>query len=142
MSLRSKRAFATVEFALILPLLLLFVAAAINYAMLMRNAIAVADAARAGAQFGSINLTNAANTSAIESNALDAAPDVANLTVTAAKTCQCSTGTVVSCSGGTCSSGAVRTYVQVTAKTTVSALFSFSIPYTGAVISTATMRAQ
>ena len=59
MTMRRRRGMAMVEFALIAPLLLLLVAGAVDYSMLMRSAIAVGDAARAGAEFGSLNTTNA-----------------------------------------------------------------------------------
>jgi Flp pilus assembly protein TadG len=143
MNMPSRRGIATVEFALIAPLLLLLLAAVVDYTMLMRAAIAVADASRAGAQFGSLNTGNAANISGIESAALNAAPDISGLTATAAQVCKCSNGNTVKCSGGTCPSGPVRTYVQVTVKTTVSALFSYpQLGYTGAVVAMTTMRAQ
>jgi Flp pilus assembly protein TadG len=143
MNMPSKRGFATVEFALIAPLLLFLVAGVVDYALLMRDAIAVADAARAGAQFGSLNITNSSNTSGMQTAALNAAPDIKGLTATAAQVCECSNGTVVNCSGGTCSSGPVRTYVQVTAQTSTTAIFTFwGLPFGGTVSSTATMRAQ
>jgi Flp pilus assembly protein TadG len=139
----SRRGFATVEFALIVPLLLFLVAAVVDYTLLMRAAIAVGDAARAGAEFGSISTANAANTSGIQTAALNAAPDISGLTASAAKVCSCSNGNTVNCSGGTCPSGPVRTYVQVTVKTTVSAMFTYpQLGYTGAVKAMATMRAQ
>ena len=141
--MRPPRGSATIEFALVLPLLLCFVAAAVDYSMLMRTAIAVADAARAGATYGSLSVGNASGTSAIQAAALAAAPGVTGLTATAATTCQCADGSVVNCSGGNCSSGVVRMYVQVTAKATVTAPFSYpQLPFGGAVIATATMRAQ
>jgi Flp pilus assembly protein TadG len=143
MTMSSRRGIATVEFALVAPLLLLLVGGVLDYTMLMRTAIAVADAARAGAQFGSLSTTNASNISGIQTAAINAAPDITGLTATAAKVCQCSNGTVVNCSGGTCPSGPVRIYVQVTAKATCSVLFNYSqLPFSGAVISTASMRAQ
>ena len=139
----SRRGFASIEFALILPLLLFLVAAVVDYTLLMRAAIAVGDAARAGAEFGSISTANAANTSGIQTAALNAAPDISGLTASAAKVCSCSNGNTVNCSGGTCPSGPVRTYVQVTVKTTVSAMFTYpQLGYTGAVKAMATMRAQ
>lgn len=139
----SRRAFATVEFALVAPLLFFLVAGAVDYGVFLRGAIAAADAARAGAEYGSLSVSNASNLSAIQTAALNAAPDLTGLTATAVKTCQCSNGTVVNCSGGTCSTGGVRIYVQVTAKVTLAPLFSFpQVPYTGAITSVATMRAQ
>jgi len=139
----SRRGIATVEFALIAPLLLLLLAAMVDYTMLMRAAIAVGDAARAGAQFGSLNIANSANISGIQTAALNAAPDINHIAASAAQVCKCSNGNTVNCSGGTCPSGPVRTYVQVTVKTTVSAIFSYpKLGFTGAVVSMATMRAQ
>jgi len=127
----------------IAPFLLLLVAAAVDYSLLIRSAIAVGDAARAGAEFGSISMTNASNTSGMQTAALNAAPDIPGLTASAAKVCSCSNGSTVNCSGGTCPSGPVRTYVQVTVRTTVSPLFSYPrLGYTGAVVATTTMRAQ
>ncbi|HEX3744171.1 MAG TPA: TadE/TadG family type IV pilus assembly protein [Bryobacteraceae bacterium] len=138
-----RRGIATVEFALIAPLILLMVAAVLDYTMLMRAAIAVGDAARAGAQFGSISTANASNTSGMQSAAIGAAPDINGISATAAKVCSCSNGSTVNCSGGTCASGPVRTYVQVTVQTNISPIFSYSrLGYTGAVVATATMRAQ
>jgi Flp pilus assembly protein TadG len=139
----SRRGIATVEFALITPLLLLLVAAVVDYTLLMRAAIAVGDAARAGAEFGSISVANSSNVSGMQTAALNAAPDISGLTAAAAQVCSCSNGNTVNCSGGTCPSGPVRKYAQVTVKTTVSAMFTYpSLGYTGAVIATATMRAQ
>jgi len=139
----SRRGIATVEFAIITPLLLLLVAGVVDYTMLMRAAIAVGDAARAGAEYGSISASNASNTSAIQTAALNAAPDISGLTASAAKVCSCSNGSTVNCSGGTCPSGPVRTYVQVTVTTTVSPMFSYPwLGYSGAVRARTTMRAQ
>lgn len=139
----TRRGIATIEFAVIAPLLLLLVAAVVDYSMLLRSAIAVGDAARAGAQYGSLSTANASNISGMVTAALNAAPDINGLTATAATVCKCSNGSTVNCSGGTCSSGAVRTYAQVTVKTTVNAIFSYpQLGFTGAVVSMATMRAQ
>jgi Flp pilus assembly protein TadG len=141
--MRSRRGIATIEFALIAPLLLLLVAGVLDYTMLMRTAIAVADAARAGAQYGSLSSANASNTAGMQSAAINAAPDINGLTVTAVKVCQCSDGSTVNCSGGTCTTGPVRIYAQVTVQATCSAIFSYlQLPFTGVVVSKASMRAQ
>lgn len=138
-----RRGFATVEFALVLPLMFFLAAASVNYSYLMRTAIAVSDAARAGAEYGSINATNAGNISTIESVALAAAPDVTGLSATAVRTCQCANGAIVNCGGGTCSVDSVRMYVAVTAQTTITPLFSFpTLLFRGTSVATATMRAQ
>jgi Flp pilus assembly protein TadG len=139
----SRRGIATIEFALVAPLLLLLVAAVVDYTLLLRAAIAMGDAARAGAQYGSVSTANAANISGMQAAALSAAPDITGLSATAAKVCQCSDGTTINCSGGTCQSGPVRIYAQVTVQTTFSPIFSYpQLPFAGGVIATATMRAQ
>jgi Flp pilus assembly protein TadG len=141
--MRTRRGTATVEFALVAPLLLLLLAGVLDYTMLMRAAIALADAARAGAQYGSLSSSNASNTAGMQVAALNAAPDITGATATAGKTCQCSDGTTVNCSSGTCATGPVRTYVKVTVQTTVSSIFSYSqLPFSGVVSAQASMRAQ
>ena len=143
MNMKPRRGIATIEFAIVVPLLLLLVAAAVDYSLLMRAAIAVGDAARAGAEYGSLNTSNASNTSGMQTAALNAAPDITGLTATASQFCSCSNGNTVNCSGGSCPSGPVRTYVQVTVQTTVSPVFSYpQLGYTGAVAAKATMRVQ
>ena len=138
-----KRGTATVEFAVMLPLILLLLAGVLDYTLVMRTAISVADAARAGAQYGSSSAGNASNTLGMQNAALNAAPDVHGLTATAAKVCKCSDGTTVNCAGGSCSSGPVRVYAQVTASTTATPIFSYSlVPFAGAVSTTVSMRAQ
>jgi Flp pilus assembly protein TadG len=139
----SRRGIAIVEFALIAPLFLLLLAGVLDYCLVLRKAIAVADAARAGAQFGSLSITNASNIAGMQTAAINAAPDIVGLTATAVKSCQCSNGTVVNCAGGTCSSGPVRTYVQVTVRAATTAIFSYSqLPFSGAINAQASMRAQ
>jgi Flp pilus assembly protein TadG len=141
--MRLRRGTATFEFALIAPLLLLLVAGVLDYTTLLRTAIAVADAARAGAQFGSLSAANATNISGMQTAAVNAAPDITGLTATGAKVCQCSDGSTINCSGGTCSTGPVRVYAQVTVQATCTAIFSYSqLPFTGAVSAKASMRAQ
>ena len=141
--MRFRRGIATIEFALIAPLILLLLAGILDYTMLLRTAIVAADAARAGAQYGSLSAANAANLTGIQTAALAAAPDIRGLTATAAKSCQCSNGSVVNCGTGSCPSGPVRTYVQVTVQVTAKAIFSYApLPFTGTVSAQASMRAQ
>ena len=140
--MRRERGTAMVEFALVLPVFLLLLAGVLDYTMMMRTAIAVADAARAGAQFGSLNPANASNTVGIQTAAASAAPDVTNLTATASKSCNCSGGAAVACNS-TCPNGSVRVYVQVTVQATSSPIFSYTpLLYNGRVSATASMRAQ
>jgi Flp pilus assembly protein TadG len=138
-----KRGTALLEFALMLPVILMLLAGVLDYSLLMRTAISVADAARVGAQYGSLSAANASNTSGMQNAALNAAPDVRGLTATAVKVCKCSDSKTVSCSGGSCSPGPVRVYAQVTASTTAAPIINYSlVPFAGAVSTTVSMRAQ
>src|SRR5947209_4626724 len=96
------------------PLLLLLLAGVLNYGMALRTATAVAMAARSGAQYGSGSLGRAGDSAGIRAAAVDSAPDVAAMTVSSAKSCQCSGGGSVGCSG-TCASGHAASAADVQA---------------------------
>lgn len=140
--IRPRRGSTMIEFALTAPLLMLLAAGVLNYGMALRSAIAVAAAARAGAQYGSISAANAADVAGMQAAAADAAPRLTGMVVTPLQVCRCSNGSAVSCSG-TCASGAVAMYVEVTARATAPHIFRYpGLPYTGAVSSKAVMRAR
>jgi hypothetical protein len=110
--------------------------------MALRTAASVAAAARAGAQYGSSSPGNAADTAGIQAAAVNAAPDVTNLSVTSSKSCQCSGGGAISCSGS-CSGGKMMIYVQVTAQAATTAIFNYSgLGFSGSTSTQASMRAQ
>ena len=134
---------ALVEFALVAPLLLLMLAGVLDYGMALRTAASVAAAARAGAQYGSSSPGNAADTAGIQAAAVNAAPDVTNLSVTSSKSCQCSGGGgAISCSGS-CVGGKMMIYVQVRAQAATSAIFNYSgLGFSGSTSTQASMRAQ
>ena len=137
-----RRGSAMVEFALIAPMLLLVMAGVLDYSLALRTAIVVADAARAGAQYGSLTAANSSDISGMQAAARNAAPTLTGLTVTAEQACQCSDGTAASCSGS-CSTGALSVYVRVTATATAPLAFRYpGLAFSGAVSSSATMRAQ
>jgi Flp pilus assembly protein TadG len=141
-SAAGRRGTALVEFALVAPVLLLFLAGILDYGQAVSKATAVANAARVGAQYASSSQARTTDTAGIRSAAIDSAPSLTGLTVTSARSCQCSGGAVVSC-GGSCSGGTVQTYVQVTVTATSSAIFGYAgLPFTGNVTGRAIMRAQ
>lgn len=139
---RGQAGIALVEFALVAPLLLLLLAGVLDYGMALRTASSVAAAARAGAQYGSSSPLNVSDAAGIRAAAVNAAPDVPNLSVTSAAACQCSGGGAVSCTGS-CSGNPMLVYVQVTAQTTASTIFKYSgLGFTGKISIRASMRAQ
>lgn len=133
---------AVVEFALAAPLLLLLLAGVLDFGMALRTATAVADSARAGAQYGSRSVSNASDAAGIRAAALAASPGISGITAGVSKVCQCPGGTPVSCTGS-CPGGAVQVYVQVTTRATAVTVFRYAgLPFSGAVSSQATMRAR
>jgi Flp pilus assembly protein TadG len=136
------RGTAVVEFALAAPLLLLLTAGVLDFAMALRTATAVADAARAGAQYGSRSTASASDTAGMRAAALAAAPGISGMTASAVKACQCPSGAAVSCTGS-CTGGAIEVYVQVTTQAAAVTVFRYAgVPFSGAVASRATMRAR
>jgi Flp pilus assembly protein TadG len=140
--MRTRRGSTMVEFAISAPVLMLLAAGVLNYGMALRAAIAVSAAARAGAQHGSSSAANAADTAGIQAAATNAAPNLAGMVVTPLQVCRCANGSAVSCAGS-CASGPVEMYVEVTARATAPHLFRYpGLPYSGAVAATAVMRAR
>jgi Flp pilus assembly protein TadG len=131
-----------IEFALAAPVLLLLLAGVLNYALALRTALAVCDAARAGAHFGSLNQANSTNIAGMEATARDAVPNLSGMTANAARSCKCSNGSAVSCTGS-CGGGAMSVYVEVTTATTAPNWFSYpGLSFTGAISAKAVMRAR
>jgi Flp pilus assembly protein TadG len=137
-----RRAIATVEFALVAPLLLLLLAGALDFAMLLRTATCAADAARAGTSYGTRSASASLDYSGMQTAALNAAPGVTGMTATATRSCKCTDGTSVTCSGS-CASGKMLVYVQVTTQVAAKTVFDYSaLNFPNTVTSTASMRAQ
>jgi len=136
-----QRGSSLVEFALAAPVLLLLLAGVLNYAMALRVAIAVSDAARAGAQYGSLTPANATDLAGMSAAARNSAPELTGMTVTPSKICKCG-GASASCSA-TCGSGPLDVYAQVTARAVAPNWFRYpGLSFSGAVAATATMRAK
>jgi Flp pilus assembly protein TadG len=119
-----------VELALMLPVLVLFLLVALDFARMFNMSMAVTDAARAGAQWGAQNRASAANTLGIEQAACNSMVDypcAPGTDTTATSFCQCagSSGTISCTSPGACS------YVQNFVTVTASRTFSTVIPYPG-----------
>lgn len=136
-----RRGVALVEYALAMPLLLLLLAAALDYGRSLRVATEVASAARAGAAFGSTSAVNSVNTSGIQAAAINSAPDLTGMTVSTTRSCQCPGGSAVLCSGSC--TGKMLIYVQVTAQATPAAIFNYSgLGYSGSTTARISMRVQ
>jgi Flp pilus assembly protein TadG len=116
-----------VELALALPVLILLLLGAADFGRLFYTWIAVNNAARAGAQYGSQTLTNAANTDGMKLAATTDGSNITGLTATASQ-CTCVSGTSVTvCSGSNynCTNSPQATYVEVDTQATFKTIVSY-----------------
>lgn len=118
---------AMVEMAIALPVLAVLLLAASDFARLYYANIEVANAARAGAQYGSQSVTTAADTAGMEAAAKADGSNLSNLSATASQcTCESSTN-VAACPTSYCTNSPTATFVEVDTTTT----FHTEIDYPG-----------
>jgi Flp pilus assembly protein TadG len=134
----SERGSSLVEMAILLPFLFLILIGVIDFGRAYYDSIEVANAARAGAQYGVINPTD--TTGMIAAAKSDTSVDIPTITATAAYGCMCSDGTDASPTCSTtpsCSSNTRQVnYVQVNTSFTYTTFFPWpgvpsSFPLTG-----------
>jgi hypothetical protein len=78
----------------------------------------------------------------MQAAALNSVPNLTGMTATATRSCKCSNGSAVSCTG-TCTGGPMSVYVQVTTQTTAQNAFSYpGLSFSGAVSAKAVMRTR
>jgi Flp pilus assembly protein TadG len=150
---RAQAGMAMIEFALVLPLLMLLLLGAVEIGRLAYFAIEVGNAAHAGAQFGALSLTNAVNTTGMSNAATDDGQNsISTLTINGAQTvCTCWNGstqvpspaTHAACGTACTTGGRSITYVRVSVQGTIPALFDYGalgLPNSWTVTRVATMR--
>jgi Flp pilus assembly protein TadG len=99
-----------IEFALALPVLCLMLVGGFDIGRYALQKSAVAQGARAGAQYGVFNPTDSANINATA----ESASGLSGVTATNTLFCECTAGTSISCSTTSCSSGQPPTrYITV-----------------------------
>jgi Flp pilus assembly protein TadG len=116
---------AAVELALSLPLLLMMFLVVVETGRAFYIAISVANAARAGVQYGAQNLSTAADNSGMQAAAANDAPNIAGMTETASHFCQCSDGTKSTCLATDCSGSHRLLYTQVNTSAPYTPLITF-----------------
>jgi hypothetical protein len=115
------------ELALALPAIVLLFLAAADFGRLFYFWIALNSSARAGAQFGSQSVINAANTNGMKLAATTDGSNISGLTASASQ-CTCTSGTSVTvCSGSSynCSNAPSAAYVEVDTQATFKTVVSY-----------------
>ncbi len=110
---RTPRGQSIMEMAAVLPVLVVLLLAATDFARLYYTNLEVVNAARAGAQYGSQSNITAADIGGMKTAALNDASNLSGMSASASQ-CTCMTSTVVaSCPTSYCTNNAQATFVTV-----------------------------
>ncbi len=149
----SEKGQSAVEFGLVLPVLALMLVVVADFARVFFVSVAVNNAARAGAQFGSQTTTDAANPTGMQQAACDdygisvLATCKTILNPTASQcTCETPAGSVTACStisSTYCSHTSTATYVTVNTSATYSTILNYpGVPHSYTLTGQAIMQVQ
>jgi len=136
---KSSRGQSMVELAIVVPVLALLLVASADFARVFYFSIAVNNAARAGAQYGSQTLATAADINGMKSAATQDAPNLPSLAATA-QLCTCGTGSsVAACASSYCTNNPTGNYVEVDTTMTFNTIVTYpgipsSVPLAGKAI--------
>ena len=132
---------ALTELVIVAPLLLILLIGLIEVGRFAQYSILVANAARAGVQYGAQDLGTAGDVTGIQTAAQNDA-NVTGLTVTPIKFCQCADGTASACLQTDCPTPNHRlVFVQVDVSGTIPSLLNYpGVPASQTVTSRAVMR--
>ncbi len=142
---RTRRGQSLVEMAIATPILLTLLVAAGDWGRVFYYAIEVSSASRAGAQYGSQNLTKAVDTTGIASAARNDAANLSGLTVSSSYFCTCSgSSATVTCGPTACTAPAtLHSYVSVTTGYTFNSALQWpGLPTSTPLSSTSVMELQ
>ena len=113
---------ALVETAAVLPLLITLLLGAAELARVAYAAIEVANAARAGAQYGTQSGFTASDTTGISNAAAADAANLTGLTTTSSYTCACSDGSASTCQPTDCANSQIEQTLTVNTQASVDPL--------------------
>ena len=136
---------AALELAIALPVLVLLAVGVADFGRMFYTGIAVANAARAAAEYGSHAVANSTDTSLINQAGRNDAADAGSVTVTSERFCRCPDGTAPDCGTGTCTAPYDQPEVFVTARAvkTIALIIRYpGLPQTLTFRDSATFRAQ
>ncbi len=120
---RTQAGQALLELAMLFPIFMLCLLGAMELGRLAYAAIVVANAARAGLQYGAQSRTTAQDSAGMQQAALNDGINVSGMTATAGHSCVCANGSSSTCSSGDCSGSRMIEYVQVNTSANVKMIF-------------------
>ncbi|MFP5204231.1 MAG: TadE/TadG family type IV pilus assembly protein [Acidobacteriota bacterium] len=104
---------ALVELSVALSLLVLILLGAVEFGQIAYSSIEVANAAKAGVQYGAQNGYTAADSIGIQNAAQGSAPNLSGMTVTSSVACVCSDGSASTCQNTDCPNSHIEETVTV-----------------------------
>ncbi|MGC2032927.1 MAG: TadE/TadG family type IV pilus assembly protein [Steroidobacteraceae bacterium] len=113
------------ELALSLPLLLMMFLVVVETGRAFYIAISLANAARAGVQYGAQNLSTAGDNAGMQQAAMNDAPGLTGMTATATHFCKCSDGSASTCLSTDCAGSHRLLYTQVLTSAAYKPLITF-----------------
>jgi Flp pilus assembly protein TadG len=122
---RRWRGQASVELALSVPLLLMMFLVVVETGRAFYIAISLANAARAGVQYGAQNLSTAGDNAGMQQAAVNDAPNLVGMTATATHFCVCSDGSASTCLSTDCAGSHRLLYAQVNTSASYKPLITF-----------------
>jgi Flp pilus assembly protein TadG len=124
---RGQRGQSIAEVALVTPLLLMLLVGTIEIGRYAYYGIEVANAARAGVQYGAQSLADSIDLAGITAAAQRDAPEVTSLSVTSHNLCACSNSPAnfVGCPARNCSLGHPVVFLQVDTSAQIAPLFHY-----------------
>ena len=117
------RGSALVEFAMVLPLMAMFLLGALDFGRFLYEGVSVAGAASAGALYGSFDDVTSLDVAGMEAIAEQEAGNLNGAAATVERFCECPGGSSVACNG-TCTGGRPHIYVRVGVEATFAPLFT------------------
>lgn len=138
--LRREDGNAMVELAVVAPFLILMMLGSFEIGRYLDFSIKLGNAARAGVQYGSLNVAAASNLTGMQNAATNDANGI-TFTPKASNYCTCADGSASTCQPTDCSSTHIVEYVKLVATGSMTSVFGApGIPGTANVSATAIMR--
>jgi Flp pilus assembly protein TadG len=123
---------AVIEMMILLPIFLVLMIGTVEFGRLAYAYIEVADAARAGVQYGAQNRATASDNTGMQQAAINDAQDVHGMTAVATHSCACANGAASTCRSTDCAGSRLIEWVQVNTSAQVDPVFRFpGIPPAG-----------
>jgi Flp pilus assembly protein TadG len=135
---------SAVELGFALPVLVLMLVAAADFGRVFFVGIAVNNAARAGAQYGSQTVITAADIPGMKAAATTDGSNIPSLTVTASQcTCESPAGSVPACADTYCDANSTATFVEVDTSAPFSTILNYpSVTHSFTLTGKAVMQVQ